>query len=101
MTALSQTTQQIVEKFFPPAQRPQVSQVLIEQCGNNLPMLENANEHDLERVRFAVIKISRGASDRFEVAVCLANTDWRDLLLEADFAFDLQAHETWAAEVLA
>jgi len=49
----------------------------------------------LERVRSAAIRTSRGNMGRLREAVALAQLDWRDLLLAADFADDLEAHLRW------
>ena len=49
----------------------------------------------LERVRSAAIRMSRGNMSLLREAVALAQLDWRDLLLAADFADDLEAHLRW------
>jgi hypothetical protein len=52
----------------------------------------------LERIRAAALKISRGSLDRLALATSLAKSDWRDLLMAADFGEDAHAHEAWLAE---
>lgn len=49
----------------------------------------------LERVRSAAIRMSRGNMRDLREAVALAQLDWRDLLMAADFADDLEAHLRW------
>ena len=49
----------------------------------------------LERVRSAAIRMSRGNMSDLREAVALAQLDWRDLLVAADFADDLEAHLRW------
>ena len=45
---------------------------------------------------FAMIRVSGGRLDRLEAtAIPLLRQDWRDLLVAADFAEDIHAHETW------
>ena len=100
MVNLSKTTEQLVEKLFSPEERDDVHQLLIQQCGNNLPFLGNADEYKLERFRFAALKLSQGDLEALSRAVQLAQRDWRDLLMAADFGNDLQAHEKWAQSIL-
>jgi len=100
MANLSKTTEQLVEKTFAPEERDNVCQMLIRQCGNNLPFLGDADEYRLERFRFAALKLSHGNVEALSRAVRLAQKDWRDLLMAADFGNDLQAHEKWAQSIL-
>ena len=53
-----------------------------------------------ERIRFAVIKLATRGERAFELAAKLHHTDWRDLLVEAEFADDIHAHEQWCDEML-
>lgn len=73
--------------------------MLIEECGNNLPFLENQTDVK-ERVRFAAVKLSEGRLDKLRQAVELAKADWRDLLMAADFGEDIYEHERWATNLL-
>lgn len=75
--------------------------LLEEQCGTNLPFLSELGPVQLERYRFAAIKVSAGRLGGLERAIALAKTDWRDLLMEADFGHDVRAHERWCEGVLA
>jgi hypothetical protein len=94
-TELSARTKQHIEGVFPPELQQQASSLLIEQCGNNLPMLEALDPIELERYRFAALKLSEGKLDKLQHAITLAQTDWRDLLIAAGFAHDTKAHEAW------
>jgi len=100
MAILSKTTEQIVEKLFSVAEQDEVREILVNQCGNNLPFLAEADEHKLERFRFAVLKLSQGNLEELHRAVQLAKVDWRDLLMAADFGHDVKAHEKWAQSLL-
>jgi len=100
MANLSKTTEQLVEIIFAPEERDNVCQMLIQQCGNNLPFLGEADEYKLERFRFAALKLSHGNVEALSRAVRLAQKDWRDLLMAADFGNYLQAHEKWAQSIL-
>lgn len=48
-----------------------------------------------ERLRFAALRLSGGDLRALDEAIKLGNTDWRDLLMSADFGFSTHAHETW------
>lgn len=99
MTPLSPLTITLVEKLFP-QQEEEISLVLMEKCGQNLPFCKDATPEALERLRFAVLKISEGQMELFNKAVAIAKQDWRDLLVWAGFANDVKAHQTWAKQKL-
>jgi len=92
---LSQETERRIAVLFPPSSRSEVSELLIHQCGNNLPFCQNQDEFQLERVRFSALKLSVGNIDKLKDAINLAKQDWRDLLVAAGFADDITAHRRW------
>jgi hypothetical protein len=81
-----------IEVLFSPGSRSEIAELLLHECGNNLPFLEKLNEIELERFRFAALKLSAGNIDKFKEAIALAKADWRDLLVSAGFAMDFTAH---------
>ena len=93
-------TEQLVDKYFPADEKLLVMSLLIDECGQNMATLPTCNSEDisafLERIHFAVLKLSEGDLTNFERAIELANTDWRDLLVSAGFESDINAHNTWA-----
>jgi hypothetical protein len=98
MQELSATTREVLERVFPPERQAEAAEVLMEGCGKNLPGYQNANEQQLERVRFAVLRLSRGNVERLRNAVERARSDWRDVLTESGFE-TLTAHQEWGREV--
>ncbi|MDH3282227.1 MAG: hypothetical protein OEQ18_14015, partial [Gammaproteobacteria bacterium] len=56
---------------------------------------ENGDKYKMERLRFAVLKLSEGEIDRLVQAIELAQVDWRDLLMAAGFGQDIEAHNQW------
>jgi hypothetical protein len=92
---LSPETLRLVGILFSLEDRERAKALLYEQCGNNLPDLEKADMYELERFRFAALKYSNGNLSRLERAVKLAQEDWRDLLVGAGFADDVEAHKRW------
>jgi hypothetical protein len=95
MAGISPETQRRLDILFRPADRAEAARLLAEQCGNNLPFLENLNEQGLERFQFAALKLSGGDLSRLREAIDLAKTDWRDLLMAAGFGEDTRAHTFW------
>lgn len=93
---LSNRTLNYVASMFEGEHRERAAQLLLERCGNNLAGLEKLDTIRLERFRFAALKVCDGELEKLERAVQLAQTDWRDLLVAAGFAEDLNAHEAWA-----
>jgi hypothetical protein len=92
---LSPETERRLDLLFAPAIRERARKILLEECGNNLPFLENLDATAMDRFRFAALKLSCGNLDRLRDAVRLAKTDWRDLLVAAGFAERIDAHASW------
>jgi hypothetical protein len=97
---LSLRTKQLVEIFFSHKDIAEASQWLEEECGNNLPSCGQQDEYGMERIRFAAIKMSKGNILKLLKAIDEARMDWRDLLMAADFGFDVNAHELWVEDIL-
>jgi hypothetical protein len=91
---LSPETEKRVALLFPPEQQESVRSMLLEECGNNLPFLQKLDAVDMDRFRFAALKLSHGQLADLRKAVDLAKTDWRDLLVAASFQA-LNSHESW------
>ena len=92
---LSQPTEYRIILLFAPADQEMVRTILRDECGNNLPLYPNSTEQEVERIRFAVLKLSAGRVDKLQRAVLAAKTDWRDVLLWAGFANNPTAHKSW------
>jgi|SRR5215510_13313985 len=97
---LSPRTKQLVEIFFSSKDISEAWQWLEEECGNNLPSCGQQDEYGMERIRFAAIKMSKGNVLKLLKAIDEARMDWRDLLMAADFGYDVNAHENWAKDIL-
>jgi hypothetical protein len=94
---LSPETRRRLDLLFRPKDRADAVELLVKECGNNLPFLEKLDEYQLERFRFAALKISGGDLNKLYRAVELAQRDWRDLLVAAGFGDDVEAHNRWLA----
>ncbi len=100
MTDLSEKTREIIRRMFPVWRRNKVAKLLVTGCGDNLPFQSGKDETELERLRFAVLKLSGGNMNRLRAAIALAQEDWRDLLIETSFADSFDGHTRWANEYL-
>jgi len=92
---LSANTLQLVRHIFRPEDHAAVIAALEAGCGSGLPLWVSATPEGLERIRFAVLKLSSGSLPEFERAIEIANTDWRDVLVAAGFGSSLLAHIDW------
>src|SRR3954453_23844207 len=92
---LTSETEQRIALLFPEDQRDHVPTLLLEQCGHKLPFLQTVDAVGMDRFRFAVLKLSNGHTRELQDALKLAQTDWRDLLVAAGFANNLNAHAAW------
>jgi hypothetical protein len=93
---LSPKTVEHIDSLFQPGCREEVVELLIHECGTNLPFLQKSDEFELERVRFSALKLSGGDLEKLREAIELAKTDWRDLLMSAGFGHDVNAHKAWS-----
>ncbi len=99
MVGLSKKTEKLVARVFPDkGARTTAQNMLTSECGNGIPFCENSSPEDLERIRFAVLKLSEGDLKKLQRAIELANLDWRDLFMEAGFGHDVEAHNKWYAK---
>ena len=99
MTELTQRTTKVIAALFPKNEQGIVSDELVTNCSTNIPGCDNWSNVQLERIWFAVLKLSVGQLNKLESSIKLANTDYRDLLMAADFGCDLEAHNKWFKEL--
>ncbi len=99
-TPLSDNTIKKIQLLFKPVEFSAVEKILVEECGNNLVGLEKLDEIGLERIRFAVLKISDGKINSLVSSVDRAKYDWRDILVDAGFGDDVHAHKDWVPKKL-
>jgi hypothetical protein len=68
-STLSPETQRRVNLLFRPEEQNTVAILLTTECGNNLPFLEELDEYELERFRFAALKLSDGNLDKLRESI--------------------------------
>jgi hypothetical protein len=100
VTALTDMTLQVIRRLFADADRGLVADLLVQQCGANLPLTDLWETKDFERLRFAVLKLGDGDLVKLREAVRIAQIDWRDVLVAAGFGDSLQEHARWARTLL-
>jgi hypothetical protein len=81
---LSPSTRWYVNRLFGPGEAEKAAEILINECGSNLPLCKMETPAGMERIRAAVLKLSRGDLDKLIEWVDLAKADWRDVLLAAE-----------------
>ena len=60
----SKTTSKRLETLFSKSDRAEVAALLVEDCADNLPSWRDGTQEGLERIRFAVLKLSEGTLQR-------------------------------------
>ena len=94
MTPLTPAVSQKIDALFPPDCRDAARQLIAEGCGADLPLLSHLQREpaSFDRIRFAVLKLSRGDLQRLKREIEGAHYDWRDTLMAAGFGEDIHAH---------
>lgn len=93
---LSPATQQRVQIMYPPEKQEEVTRLLVEECGHNIPPINlDEDEFAFEPLRFAALKVSNGDVDVLKKAIDLAKEDYRELLGAAGFSWSTTKHEKW------
>ena len=95
MIELSQDTEEKIKQLFPPGLWAEAFAIIERECGDNLPFCEYLDKHQLERIRFAVLKLSEGNLINLKESVKFAQCDWRDLLTATGFGDDIHSHKRW------
>lgn len=95
MSVLSRRTDQLTRRMFPREAVGHVRARLQIECGTEALGCDGSTPEQMERIHFAVIRLGAADVDALDRAIRLAQTDWRDLLMEADFGHSLTAHDEW------
>src|ERR1700674_3570284 len=103
MTPLTESVCEKIDALFPPESREAARKLIEEKCGGTLPLSNKMGPapSGFDRIRFAVLKLSRGDLIALEREITAANNDWRDTLMAAGFGEDLHAHLRWSPKPLA
>lgn len=93
---------ELLVAICPAGLRTEIARLLAESCSLGLLGGDRPAgwEDFVDRVQLAALRGSTWDLERIGRSVALANLDWRDLLVQADFAVDLRAHREWQAGAL-
>ena len=97
---VTDATLAVIRRVFEPAAHDEVVACLARECGVNLPFNENSTPAQLERIRFAVLKLSEGEMAKLREWVRDAQIDSRDVLMAAGFGYSVEEHRRWAKALL-
>ena len=101
MLPLSPTTELLLNAAFSRESneyRARVASILETDVGENIPFCNSSSPIEMERIRFAVIRLLSERQMAEQDVIDLAKKDWRDLLMAADFGYDTGAHLAWCSE---
>lgn len=99
MIEITLRTKLVIAALFPENVRSFVKSELETYSSTNVPGCSHWTGIQLERIWFAVLKLSNGNLSQLESSVKLANSDFRDLLMAASFGHELEAHNKWYKEL--
>lgn len=80
---------------YAPEERREARRMLEFSCGSAVESGWGREPAAYDRVRFAAMQFSYGRIEGLVYAITLAQTDWRDLLVQAGFADDATEHTRW------
>jgi hypothetical protein len=95
MIEISHETRKRIKAQFPREDWRRVSEHLLIECGDNLPLVDSTYGELAERIRCAVVKLSAGNYEKLVQETAGAAKDWRDTLVTAGFGDDTKAHLSW------
>ena len=95
ISSLTDDTLARLESAFAECHRAEAIRLLTDDCTSESMHLSSDCEASVERCRIAAIKLSEGTLKGLVDAICLAQTDYRDLLMAAGFGEDVLAHLEW------
>ena len=99
MIQITPTTIELVQYFFhKSSDQHEVIQYLENDCSDTVWKKSSALE--MERLWFAVLKLSQGKITLLVHAISEAQADYRDVLMAAEFGIDIEAHLRWAGTLL-
>ena len=95
MIELSTRQKFLLQKKFPAEIFHQIKCCIEQNAGKTIPFCGNSSPSQLDRIRFAIIKLSEGCPMQLNKAIELAHNDWRDLLMSAEFGANPHEHNLW------
>ena len=94
---LSQWEEDIIEHFYNDLERAEICEDIKRFKQEYYSIYD---EFPFDRIMLAVYKYGKSKRDKLSKALELAKVDWRDLLVAAKFANNVEAHNNWKAELM-
>jgi hypothetical protein len=91
---------ELILRHCPMDLSPVVIDLLDEECSVHLPAVKPEWTVLIERIQASVIRRSAWQVPSIRKGVDRAKSDWRDLLVAAGFAHDLDEHGRWIERAL-
>ena len=92
---LSDKTEKVIQIIFSEEKWKYVREIIIERLLSPYPNCDNT-----EQICLSVLKYSRGQIDTLLIGIEEGAKDFRDLIVSAYFATDINAHIKWADQVI-
>jgi hypothetical protein len=99
MSELSPNTEYLVHTLYKSREAKEIGDILEIDCGTESLGCDGWTPVQMERIRFAVLKLAIESDSGLDAALNLVSRDWRDLLMSAGFGDDLNAHVKWFESV--
>jgi hypothetical protein len=97
---LSDRTRTLISRLFSGIDGTIISDLLYRAVSANIPFCDDSTPEDMERIRFAILKMTLNSPLNLAVGIHMAQSDWRDLLMAAGFGDDTSQHMVWYAEMI-
>jgi len=81
---LTRLVKRKIKDTFARHDRRAAKDLLIKECGRNLPFKNDAKPKHLEQIRLAVLKLANGNLEELRRHIQTAKSDWRDVILAAE-----------------
>ncbi|WP_448550525.1 hypothetical protein [Thalassotalea fusca] len=95
MSELSSNTKSLVHKLYKSGEAREICDILENKLAAEILGCSGWTPKQMERIHFAALKLAINSESGLDNVLELATRDWRDLLVVAGFAEDLDAHEEW------
>ena len=98
---LSSRTEQVAAALFEEPELGHIIRRLLQEASENIPFQENSTPEEMERIRYAIMKLIVQNRKNENRAFEYVKTDWRDLFMAAGFGYCAEEHNRWADRIMA
>ena len=99
---IGELTSALIDACCPEEVSQEIREILENRASHGLPGIGSGKNrsHLIDRIQLATLKGSRWKVSRIRESIELANTDWRDLLVQKEFGEHVDAHILWLNSAL-